>query len=356
MAKPKKRRLLKLLGIGCATVILVVLGLAGWIALQVRAMNRPVVIDGVHPFKSAAKKDRYLANYDARAARWPVPSAEVYVDTSWGQTFVRISGPSGGPPLVLLPGANGTSLMWEPNVADWSERYRVFAVDNVFDFGRSVYSKNLAEPAHFVDWLDQLFDGLGLDDDVNLLGLSYGGWIAGQYGLARPERLASLSLAAPAATVAWFSGDFIKKGIMCMIPHPHFVKSMVRWALADAAVGTPDERRMVEEAQENAWLGIRSFKLKQMVHPTVLTDEQWASLEIPVLFLLGENEVIYNISAAEAVARVNSAAPEIETELFSECGHDLTLVQAERFNQRVLEFLGRYSKGYSDCKALVGVL
>ena len=62
---------------------------------------------------------------------------------------------------------------------------------------------------------------------------------------------------------------------------------------------------------------------------------------MPVLFLVGENEVIYSITGAEAVARINHEAPEIETELLTDCGHDITLVQAERFNQRVLEFLDK---------------
>lgn len=338
MTKPKKRRLLRFLGVGCGTVLLVVVGLAVWIGLTVREMTAPVVLDGVHPFKSAAKMERYFAHYDERARNWPVPSETVYVETSWGQTFVRVSGPEQGKTLVLLPGANSTSLLWEPNVAAWSARHRVYAVDNIFDYGRSVNSRNLTQPGDFIDWLDQLFEGLGLNDDVNLLGLSYGGWIAGQYGLARPERLASVVLVAPAATVAWFSGDFIKKGISCMIPHPYFVKSMVQWALHDAAAGTPEERRIVEDAAENAWLGLRSFKLRQMVHPTVLTDEEWRSFEVPVLFLVGENEVIYSITGGEAVAKLNRVAPEIETELLTDCGHDLTLVQAERFNRRVLGF------------------
>ena len=339
MTTPKKRRWLRFVGIGCAAILLLVLGFAGWIALQVRAMNRPVVLDGVHPFKSAAKRDRYLANYEARAARWPVPAKEVLVDTSWGETFVRISGPEDGPALVLLPGANATSLLWEPNVAAWAEDYRVFAVDNVFDFGRSVYIRNMTTPGDFVDWLDELLVRMDLERGVNLLGLSYGGWIAGQYGLAHPERLSRVVLVAPAATVAWFSGDFITKGILCLIPHPHFTRSMVRWALHDAAEGTPEQQRMVEDAEENAWLGLRSFKLKQMVHPTVLTDEEWRTFEIPVLFLVGENEVIYSISGAEAVEKLSTVAPEIETELLTDCGHDLTLVQADRFNRRVLAFL-----------------
>jgi pimeloyl-ACP methyl ester carboxylesterase len=348
MTKPKKRRLLRFFGIGCAAVVVIVLGFAGWIAIQVRAMNRPVVVDGVHPFKSAAKRDRYLASYDARAGRWPVPSREVLVDTSWGETFVRISGPDDGPALVLLPGANATSLLWEPNVAAWAKSFRVYAVDNIFDFGRSVNSRNLTTPEDFVDWLDELLVRMDLEKDVNLLGLSYGGWIAGQYGLTHPERLEKLVLVAPAATVAWFSGDFIKKGILCLIPHPHFTKDMVRWALHDAAEGTPEQRRVVEEAEENAWLGLRSFKFRQMVNPTVLGDEELASFRIPVLFLVGENEVIYSITGAEAVARLKQVAPEIETDLFPDCGHDITIVQADRFNRRVLEFLDGACKGVSD--------
>jgi pimeloyl-ACP methyl ester carboxylesterase len=326
--------------IGCGSLVLIVVIFIGWIGFQVYQSTRPLILTDHHPFKSAAKKERYLASYDARAQSWPVPADEVTVETSWGSTFVRVSGPVDGPPLVLLPGANATSLLWEPNVAAWSEHHRVYAVDNIFDFGRSVNVLNLTTPEDFVDWLDGLLVRLGLDDGVDLLGLSYGGWIASQYGLAHPERLDKLVLVAPAATVAWFSGDFIKYGVMCMIPHPHFTRKMVAWALHDASVGTPEQQRMVEEAAENAWFGLRSFKLRQMVHPTVLTDEEWRSFEMPVLFMVGENEVIYSISGEEAVEKINRVAPEIETELFTGCGHDITLVQADRFNARVLTFLG----------------
>ena len=310
-----------------------------WMGVQIYQSTKPVILTDHHPFKSAKKMERYLAHYDARAESWPVPFETAYVDTSWGQTFVRISGPENGPPLVLLPGANATGLMYEPNIAAWAQRYRVYTVDTIFDFGRSVYIRNLKTPEDFVDWLDELLARLGLEEEVNLLGLSYGGWIAGQYGLAHPERLSKLVLVAPAATVAWFSSDFIKYGVMCLIPHPHFTRNMVHWVMPDAVNGTPEQQRMVEEAAENAWLGLRSFKLTQMVHPTVLTDEEWRAFEVPVLFLVGEHEVIYSITGEEAVAKINRVAPEIEAELFTGCGHDITLVKADRFNLRVLEFL-----------------
>jgi pimeloyl-ACP methyl ester carboxylesterase len=335
----RKRRLLRGLGVGCISIALIVMGIAIWVAIQVREMSAPVVLTDYHPFRSQAKKKRYLAHYDARAARWPVPSETLFVDTSWGATFVRMSGPTDGPPLVLLPGASATGLMFAPNVPKWAERFRVHAVDDVYDFGRSVYVRDLKSPDDYVDWLDQVLDGLGLRERVNLLGLSYGGWVASQYGLRHPERLGRLVLVAPAATVAQFSPEFIKRGLLCVIPHPYFIKSMVRWSIAGATRGTPEQRRQAEEAVENAWLGLSCFRPRKRVNPTVLSDEQWQSYRVPVLFLVGENEVIYDVSARQAVARLRRVAAQIETEVFPDCGHDISIVQTERFNRRVARFL-----------------
>jgi pimeloyl-ACP methyl ester carboxylesterase len=60
---------------------------------------------------------------------------------------------------------------------------------------------------------------------------------------------------------------------------------------------------------------------------------------VPVLYLVGENEKIYD--AQEAVARLNRVAPEVETRVVPDAGHDLTVVQADRVNEMVLEFLRR---------------
>ena len=61
------------------------------------------------------------------------------------------------------------------------------------------------------------------------------------------------------------------------------------------------------------------------------------SISIPTLFLVGEHEVIY--PAPEAIDRLNSVAPQIKTELIPNAGHDLTIVQAELVNTKVIEFL-----------------
>ena len=336
----RRRTILKTVGIGCGGVVLLFAVLAVWIGMEISQAMKPMELTESHPFRSAAKKERYLAHYDARAERWPVASETTTITTSFGPTFVRISGPEDGPPMVLLPGANATSLLWAPNIEAFSEHHRVYAVDTIFDFGRSVYTRDLTTPGDFVAWLDELHDGLGLSNNIRLVGLSYGGWISGQYALEHPERLEKLVLIAPAATVLDFSMDFIKRGILCLIPHKYFVRGMVRWALADAAAGSEEHQRIVEEAVDNAWLGMRSFKPKPMVSPTILSDDQLRSIAPPTLFIVGENEVIYSGSGADAIRRLNEVAPEIETALIPDCGHDLTIIQTELVNREILEFLG----------------
>ncbi|WP_299217328.1 hypothetical protein [uncultured Aquimarina sp.] len=70
--------------------------------------------ESYHPFKSEKAKEEYLDFYDEHAKMWPAPSKNKYIETSYGQTFVRISGPKDKPPLILLPGDTENSLSWIP--------------------------------------------------------------------------------------------------------------------------------------------------------------------------------------------------------------------------------------------------
>ena len=86
-------------------------------------------------------------------------------------------------------------------------------------------------------------------------------------------------------------------------------------------------------------MATRCFKPAKFPGPTVLKDEDLQSIKVPTLFLVGENEVIY--SAQKAVQRLNEVAPYIQTEVIPNAGHDLTIVQAEMVNQKILEFLAQ---------------
>lgn len=154
---------------------------------------------------------KYLKLYDERAKKWPVPSKTVLIHTSFGQTFIRISGPDNGPPLVLLHGISGNSLQWIPNVEALAKHYQVFAIDNIYDCGRSVYTETITDADDYAKWLEELFNTLKLRDPINIVGLSYGGWITSQYALRFPDRLNKIVLIAPVGTVLSLSPGWIMR-------------------------------------------------------------------------------------------------------------------------------------------------
>jgi len=291
-----------------------------------------------HPFKSAAAKEQFLKAYERRAKDWPVESTNRMIKTEYGPTFVRISGPDTAPPLVLLHGAGGNSLMWIPNVKELSAKFRTYAVDMIDGGGRSVYTKPIQTADHLTGWLDQLLAGLQLEDHINLVGLSYGGWVTIQYALRFPQRLSGIVMLAPAGAVLPLSKEWIQRALRMIQPGKESLRDFFYWLMEDTAKKDPS-RQMLDGLVEDAYLSLQTFKMKPPVNPVVLTDEQWQSIKVPALFLVGKNEKIY--SPVEAVERLNRVAPQVKTQVIPDAGHDLTLVQAKMVNQIILEFLKR---------------
>jgi len=290
-----------------------------------------------HPFKSQKAKETYLAYYDEHARRWPIASESKMVETSFGQTLVRISGPEDGPPLVLLPGDSENSLAWIPQIEVLSADYRTYAVDNIFDWGRSIYKRPMKKPSDYVQWLDELFTTLELDN-INLLGFSYGGWQASLYALSYPQRLNKLILLAPAATVLPGRLELMVRGIIYyFIPTRFIVQNYLYWYNADSVRKDEKSREVIDNMVNEALLSFKCFKRRGFVAPTVLTNEDWQKIEVPTLFLVGENEVTY--SAQKAVRHLNKVAPKVKTVITPDAGHDLAIVKTEWVNNEVLKFL-----------------
>ncbi len=290
-----------------------------------------------HPFKSEQAKRQFLELYDATAEKWPIISETSMIDTSFGKTFVRISGQDNAEPLVLLHGVGGNSLQWIPNIEALSKEYRTYAVDNIYDNGRSVYTQAVESPDDFVKWLNELFTALELGNNIRLVGLSYGGWISTQYALHSSNRLHKVVLLAPVGTILPLSPQWIIRAVLCAVPHRYFTKRFLYWLMENLAQKDEASRAFIEEYIDESYTALKSFKSKRMVNPTVLTDEQLHRIDIPTLYLVGENEKIY--SASKAMERFQKAAPHIKAEMIPDAGHDLTMVQAEMVNQKILDFL-----------------
>jgi len=289
-----------------------------------------------HPFKSQKAKEAYLKYYDEKAEQWPITSETQFVDTSFGQTFVRISGPKNSPSLVLLPGDTVNSLDWMPLIEDLSKDYRTYAIDHIYDNGRSIYTCPIKKPDDLVQWLDEFFTELELDN-INFMGYSYGGWQASLFALSYPERLNKLILLSPASLLRPRIKLLIRAILQYFIHTHYMVKKYCYWMYADSVRKNEETKKYIDDMITEEILARKCFKKRKLVNPTVLTDKDWQNLKVPTLFLTGENEVIY--SAEKAIQHLNDLNPDIKTATASDAGHDLPIVKPEWVTTEVLKFL-----------------
>jgi pimeloyl-ACP methyl ester carboxylesterase len=144
---------------------------------------------------------------------------------------------------------------------------------------------------------------------------------------------------APAATLFEFPGEWAWRGILSALPHRYFMKRfMVEWLFEDLLMkNDEDSLKQLDKLVDDAMMGLKCFRFRMPVTPSVLTDHELRSIKVPTLFLVGENEKLY--PAKKAVERLNTLAPQIQTEIINNAGHDLTIVQSELVNKKILDFL-----------------
>ena len=188
-----------------------------------------------------------------------------------------------------------------------------------------------------------MFRVLVPEGPLNLVGMSYGGWLAAQYALRFPDRLRTVVMLAPGGTVLRFSFRFFARVMLLTVPLPGFggkepVRRVLNWVFQDTVRSGDTGRTLVERDVARMVQAGRFFVLPRLVWPTILDDAEWRAFGVPALFMVGENEKIY--SPKKAVRRLNRVAPQVKTEIIPGAGHDMTIVQAGLVDREVLEFLG----------------
>jgi pimeloyl-ACP methyl ester carboxylesterase len=297
-----------------------------------------------HPtFRSPEARDRYLAFNESRASKWwPVESQNRTVHTGWGETFVRVSGPATAPPLVILPGSRATSLMYSEMIEALSSEHRTYAVDAVYDVGRSVGARRMNKGAQAMEWLDELLDALELDSGVDLMGQSLGATMAADYALHAPKRVRKAVWLAFAGMIVRSNPAFILDMMICQIPSRTTVRHGLAGLLPVAARSGGRARELFDDFVEEVAMYhacYRPFMPPSDSSTASWDDSRLRQFEMPVLFVAGEEERAYSVP--NAIERLNAVAPRIETCMIPNAAHDVCFTRPDLASQRILEFLAR---------------
>jgi pimeloyl-ACP methyl ester carboxylesterase len=259
---------------------------------------------------------------------WAAPPSEADIETRFGSTRVY-HWAGAGLPIVLLHGSGTSSLMWTPLLGQLVGR-SVYTLDTIGDPGGSAQHMPIRDANELVIWLDEVLDGLQVDR-VQLVGASYGGWIALQHALRSRQRAATLTLLDPA--LEKIRPLFFIHGITCGIAllTPARIR---RWAARRLRMNALaiDDRRI------RRWGLLGQAKYRRGAPKFVpLTDSELASITTPTLLLLAEKSQVHR--SRPLLARARSVMPRIDAELIAEAGHAFPVDQAEEIGPRIRAFL-----------------
>jgi len=267
-------------------------------------------------FRTPEGEKAIMAFYDSVLERWPVPHEELEIDTRLGKTFVIACGEKDQPALVLLHGASSNAASWVGDALEYSSHFRVFAVDTPGDPGKSVQARPAWNSPAYAEWLEDVLNGLHLPE-VNLLGISQGGWIALKYAVYQPERIKKLALLAPAGIVA-DKTSFIVRAVLYSLAGRQGAEAINRMVLGNQSVH--------EDAIKYMNLILTQFRSRVEIMP-LFTDQELKRLIMPVLLIGGRLDAIRN--AEKIQARLKLLVPSLQTVIYPDRGHALINLAAD---------------------------
>lgn len=307
-------------------------------------MTSDLPVPGSLPlFTTPAGETAVRAAYARVLAQWSAPYTELSVPTSFGSVHVVASGREDAHPVVLLPAFFATAGAWYRTAGDLSESYRVYAVDVPGEADLSVPTRPITSLDEFADCIGELMDAQGAGR-VHLIGNSFGGFLAAALAMRKPERVLSLAMISPAATVhgilPFYLHVFLPKAVDLLAPwipgHARRARRSLRWALA----GIPPDRYWAPLFYQVLLHGSSVNR----VYPKVFSAAEFRVLAgIPTLLLVGDRERIYRPVAAVRAAR--RLVPGIEARVIPHAHHVAAIANPEAVNRLLLDFLARREPG-----------
>jgi pimeloyl-ACP methyl ester carboxylesterase len=281
-------------------------------------------------YKSSEGQAKCLAIYDAALAHWPVPYEQLDLPTRFGTTHVIASGPKDAPPLVLLHGNWATATMWSSAIADLSREHRTYALDQIDDVGKSVPTSLPTSRSDYAKWLLDVFDQLELQQ-ADVIGLSYGGFLAANFALHIPDRVKRLVLLCPG--VPNF-GRPTRKYALHGLPLILFPSRLTgKWLIQGLSVHGYQSNNLEAEQLIVSAMNLRS----RVPFRPVFSDDEFSNLKMPVLLLIGDREVLYD--AKSAIDRARQLIPHIEAEIIPNARHMLSTDQPDVVIGCIMRFL-----------------
>src|SRR5579862_7110888 len=236
---------------------------------------------------------------------------------------------AGGTPVLLLHGMD--TVHNEARFLDLLGRHGEIIAPSSPGFGNTKRPPDFDTIYDLVHLYLAVIDELPYDQIV-LMGLSFGGWLAAEVAVARPSRLAKLVLVDP---VGIKLGDRESRDILDVF---NVNPAEVRRASWHDPTNAPDYDRMSDEElviHARNWEALCLYAW----HPYMYNPQlkHWLGrIRVPTLMLWGASDRVVTPDYGSAYSAL---IPGARFELIDEAGHHPEIEQPERFAERVAAFL-----------------
>ncbi|MCB4808763.1 alpha/beta hydrolase [Tamlana sp. 62-3] len=279
---------------------------------------------------ASATKAAYYEAYNNTLKLWQVPFEELYIPTSFGVAHVIVSGKNNENPVVLLHGMDASSTMWFPNIETLSKNHKVFAIDFILEPGKSHLQKDIDAIEKVVSWYNEIFDALEIKN-FHLIGASRGGWLAVNLALNNQKQIKSLALLSPAQTFSWIKPSVdLLKNIVTLFSSKEKQLNQLLESMSNNPANI--DKTYIEQFKLGSKIESPN-KLITAMKP--FSKNELKSLNMPILVLIGDNDVINSTKTIE----IANTLPKGKGEIIKNAGHFLSIDQADIVNTKLLEFL-----------------
>lgn len=249
-----------------------------------------------------------------------------------------------GTPILFLHGS-GTGVTaaanWWLNLPELSELGRCIAIDSI-GYGQTVVADGTEYGIR--EWVRhavRVLDALGIEKTW-IVGNSLGGWLAFQFAIDFPERVAgivSMGTGGAKLTAAL-------QGHSSPVLTPEGVRQTLELFVVDKTLVTDE---LVALRYASALNDTASSRLAEVVAARdrdrtalPLDFDVLARLAVPVLLIHGTQDAVIPVSRTWELV---NTIPHADAHIFSQCGHWSQVERAEDFNEVVGRFLRSHGVG-----------
>lgn len=252
-----------------------------------------------------------------------------FVEVSPGLTVhLRDEGPALAPVVMLLHGSNASLHTWEPWVEQLKATHRIITFDQPGHGLTGPHPRDCYTAACFAEVVEAVARSRKLDRFV-LAGNSMGGWIAWNYALAHPERLAGLVLVdaagaplppaiEPKPPIGFrLASTPVLSLLMRQITPRSMVEKSLRQSVSVQASVTP---QVVDRYWELLrYPGNRRATGLRFATPRDTADlDKLAKIATPTLLIWGREDKLVPVEAATVF---DSAIPNSRAVIYDDVGH-----------------------------------